>query len=323
MSTQLKTPLHETPLLKTPSLETPFSGLDFVQENIPLARHTWYRIGGPARFYAEPANESELRLIVTRAAEQNVKVLVLGLGANLLVKDQGVDALVIRFAHENWHKVEQDGDLIRVGAGVDLQKLIVKMIRAGRTGIENLAGIPGTIGGTIRMNAGGKFGDLGSVVQGVRVMEKNGTVRDIPRDDLIFDYRSTNISAPFILGATLRLEEDSPDEIMKRYKEVWMYKQNTQPLNSRNCGCIFKNPGTGTGENAASGGVLSAGALIDQLGLKGTRVGLAQVSEKHANFLVAHAGCTSEDVLSLVKLVKEKVHAARGIELETEVKVWG
>jgi UDP-N-acetylmuramate dehydrogenase len=296
----------------TLTLATPFSGLDCVRQDVPLARHTWYRIGGPAKFLAQPAHVDALADVVHRAQTSGIKTYILGLGANLLIRDTGVDGLVIRLVDGEWEQAHIKGDLITVGAGVDLQKLIVKMIRAGKAGIENLAGIPGTIGGAIRMNAGGKFGDIGSVVESVRVMEANGSVRDIQKDDLIFDYRKTNITAPYILSATLRLEDENPDDIMRRCKEVWMYKRNTQPLNSRNCGCIFKNPRG-----------LSAGALIDQTGLKGTRVGNAQVSDKHANFLVAHPGCTSEDVLNLVKLVQEKVHAAKGVQLETEVKVWG
>ena len=178
-------------------------------------------------------------------------------------------------------------------------------------GIECLAGIPGTIGGGIRMNAGGKFGDIGAVVKNVTVMDQEGTVFERTRDDLVFEYRHTNIAAKFILGATLELEQDDPNRIMKRMKEVWMYKRNSQPLNTKNCGCIFKNPRG-----------LSAGALIDQAGLKGLKVGNAEVSTKHANFIVAHPGAKADDVMALVKLIQEKVWAKNEIHLETEVKIW-
>src|SRR4028119_829725 len=171
-----------------------------------------------------------------------------------------------------------------------MQKLLVRTVRGGLSGIENLAGIPGTIGGGIRMNAGGKFGDIGAVVRTVQGMDIEGTVFEQTKDDLVFDYRSTNIAAKFILGATLELEPDDPERIMKRMKEVWMYKRNSQPLNTKNAGCIFKNPRG-----------LSAGALIDQAGLKGMRVGGAEVSTKHANFVVAHPGCKAGDGRTLVK----------------------
>jgi UDP-N-acetylmuramate dehydrogenase len=198
-----------------------------------------------------------------------------------------------------------------VGAGVDMQKLILRTCRQGLAGIECLAGIPGTIGGGIKMNAGGKFGDIGAAVTSVTVMDMEGTVFQRTKDDLVFDYRSTNISARFILGATLQLEGDDPERIMRRTKEIWMFKRNSQPLNTKNAGCIFKNPRG-----------LSAGALIDQAGLKGMKVGGAEVSEKHANFIVAHEGCSADDVLRLIKIIQEKVYERNQIHLESEVQIW-
>jgi UDP-N-acetylmuramate dehydrogenase len=192
-----------------------------------------------------------------------------------------------------------------------MQKLILRTVRQGLAGIECLAGIPGTIGGGVRMNAGGKFGDIGAVVSRVLVMDYEGTLFERTKDDLVFDYRSTNISAKFILSATLELEEDDPERIMRKTKEIWMYKRNTQPLNTKNAGCIFKNPRG-----------LSAGALIDQAGLKGLSVGGAEVSDKHANFIVAHPGCTADDIMKLVKIIREKVFDRNEIHLETEVQIW-
>jgi UDP-N-acetylmuramate dehydrogenase len=201
--------------------------------------------------------------------------------------------------------------MLDVGAGVDMQKLIIRTVRQGLAGIECLAGIPGTIGGGVRMNAGGKYGDLGAFVQTVTVMDDEGTIFQRTRDDLIFDYRHTNINARFILGATLALEEDDPERIMKRTKEIWMFKQNSQPLNTKNAGCVFKNPRG-----------LSAGALIDQAGLKGMRVGGAEISQKHANFIIAHPGCLADDVKRMIAIIKEKVWEKNEIVLETEVQIW-
>jgi UDP-N-acetylmuramate dehydrogenase len=192
-----------------------------------------------------------------------------------------------------------------------MQKLLIRTVRQGLAGIECLAGIPGTVGGGVRMNAGGKFGDIGSVVLNVQVMDDQGQLFQRTRDDLVFDYRTTNISSPYILGATLELEEDDPERIMRKTKEIWMYKRNTQPLNTKNAGCIFKNPRG-----------LSAGALIDQAGLKGMRIGGAEISSKHANFIVAHPGCTADDVMSMVKLIREKVFEKNEIHLESEVRIW-
>ena len=294
-------------------LANPFAGLDaFVRENHPLRRHTWYRIGGPARFYVTPRDVEELAEATRCCVEHDVATYVLGLGANLLVRDEGVDGAVFRLDAPAFETVDIDGDLVHVGAGVDLQKLIVQTVRGGLAGIEVLAGIPGTIGGAIRMNAGGKFGDLGPFVDSVTTMDAGGTVTRRTRDEIVFGYRSSNVTDRFILGATLRLERDDPDALLARCKEVWMYKRNTQPLNSRNSGCIFRNPGGGK----------SAGALIDQAGLKGFAIGRAEVSEKHANFIIAQPECPSDDVFRLIKLVQERVHAHSGVALETEVKIW-
>jgi len=290
----------------------PFSGLEeVVTENEPLAPHTWYKIGGPARWYVRPRSVAELQEAAQRCTDNDIAIYVLGLGANLLVGDQGVDGAVFRLDQEHFRTVRYDGITVEAGAGVDMQKLVLRTVRQGLAGIECLAGIPGTIGGGIRMNAGGKFGDIGAVVTTVQVMDAEGTLFERTKDDLVFDYRTTNIAAKFILSATLELEEDDPDRIMRKTKEIWMYKRNTQPLNTKNSGCIFKNPRG-----------LSAGALIDQAGMKGMRVGGAEISDKHANFIIAHQDCRADDVLKLVKIIKEKVFDKNQILLETEVQIW-
>jgi UDP-N-acetylmuramate dehydrogenase len=293
-------------------LTNPFSGLQqIVEENVPLARFTWYRIGGPARWFIRPNSVDDLQEAARRCAESNIRTYVLGLGANLLVSDAGVDGAVFRLDSEFFRRVQITGPQVEVGAGADMQKLLLRTIRHGLAGIECLAGIPGTIGGGIRMNAGGKFGDIGSVVHSVQVMDSQGILYERFKDDLVFDYRNTNISAPFILGAKLDLEQEEPDRILRKTKEIWMFKRNTQPLNTKNAGCIFKNPRG-----------LSAGALIDQAGLKGMRVGGAEISSKHANFIIAHPGCTAEDIHSMIKLIRERVFDRNQIHLESEVQIW-
>jgi UDP-N-acetylmuramate dehydrogenase len=293
-------------------IENQFSGLDeIVTQDAPLAPLTWYKIGGPAKYLIQPRSVEELQEASRRCVENDIPIYVLGLGANLLVGDQGVNGAVFRLAQEFWRRMKITGDSLEVGAGADMQKLLLRMVRAGLAGIECLAGIPGTIGGGIRMNAGGKFGDIGAVVTKVQVMDINGELFERTKDDLVFDYRSTNISATFILSATLELEQEDPEKIMKKTKEIWMFKRNTQPLNTKNCGCIFKNPRG-----------LSAGALIDQAGLKGFRVGGAEVSDKHANFIIAHPGCKADDVMKLVKIIREKVWEKNQLHLESEVQIW-
>ena len=290
----------------------PFEGIDSpLQENVPLAPHTWYKVGGPARWFIQPASIEDLQLAARRCVENEIPIYVLGLGANLLVSDHGVNGAVFRLDQPAFTSSDLDKTTVRAGAGVDIQKLILKTVRAGLAGIECLAGIPGTIGGAIRMNAGVKFGDIGAVVSRVTVMTSEGEIFQRTKDDLVFDYRSTNIAAPFILDATLELEEEDPDLLARRMKEVWMYKRNSQPLTAKSAGCIFKNPRG-----------LSAGALIDQAGLKGLSVGAAEVSTVHANFLIAHPGCRASDILDLIKIVQQKVYDRTQILLESEVKVW-
>ena len=289
-----------------------FSGLEeAVQENVPLAPFTWYKIGGPARYFVRPRSLEELQLASQRCAENHIPVFVLGLGANLIIGDAGVDGAVFRLDRDFFRHVKFEKDALEVGAGVDMQRLVLMACRQGLSGLESLAGIPGTVGGGIRMNAGGKFGDIGAVATRVHVMDLNGVISELPKDELVFDYRSTNISAKFITGARFALDQEDPDRIMRKVKEIWMYKRNTQPLNTKNAGCIFKNPRG-----------LSAGALIDQAGLKGLRVGQAEVSAKHANFVIAHEGATAADVLSLIHLIREKVAQKDGIALESEVQMW-
>jgi len=290
----------------------PFSGCEqFVAENAPLAKFTWFKIGGPARWLVKPRSVEELQEATRRCIENNIPIYVLGLGANLLISDEGVDGAVFRFSEDHWKRVDFENNLVHVGAGTDMLKLLIKTVRQGLAGLECLAGIPGTVGGGIRMNAGGKFGDIGALVSRVSVMDASGQLFERTKDDLVFEYRHTNIAAKFILSATLELEEDDPKRIQEKTQMIWMYKRNTQPLNSKNAGCIFKNPRG-----------LSAGALIDQAGLKGLRIGGAEISTKHANFIVAHEGAKAEDVHKLIKIIREKVYEKNEILLETEVQIW-
>ncbi len=294
-------------------LTNPFSGLEaIVAENYPLKRHAWYRIGGPARYFIRPRSREELAEAIARCTENDIPVYLLGLGANLLIRDEGIDGAVFRLDEPAFESIHCNGELVEVGAGVDLQKLIVQTVRQGLAGLETLAGIPATIGGAIRMNAGGKYGDIGAVVESVTTMDFNGIVTRREKEEIVFNYRCSNLADPIILAAQLKLESEGSDELVKRCKEIWMYKRNTQPLNTRNSGCIFKNPGNG----------VSAGALIDQAGLKGMRIGQAEVSVKHANFIIAHPDCPSEDVLKLIKTIQERVFEKDQVTLEPEVKIW-
>lgn len=284
---------------------------DQVRPDVPLAPLTWFGLGGPAKYFIQPRDLAQLQAIVARLRENEIPIYVLGSGANLLVNDNGVDGAVICLNVPEFKKVQIDKTRVTAGAGKDVQKLVLECTHAGLSGLECLAGIPGSVGGELKMNAGGAFGDIGSSVESVTVMDTNGHVFVREKDDLIFEYRKSNITARFILGATFQLSEDDPQRIMTKVKEIWMYKKNSQPLADKSAGCIFKNPRG-----------LSAGALIDQSGMKGATLGGAEVSTKHANFITAKKGAKAADILGLIDQVKARVKDKFDVQLETEVVIW-
>lgn len=310
---------------------------EFVRERVPLREHTWYRLGGPARWLAAPRDEAELSAVLRRCADAGVEVRFLGKGANLLVSDDGVDGTVIRLAGPFWERVSIEGEPLDCGngdlpdqdarlrasfsgrsgvrmtaaAGADLMKVVKKTAHLGLAGIEGLAGIPASIGGAVRMNCGGRYGEIGHCVRSVRVVSPDGAIRE--RGNVRFGYRSTNLGADRVLGATLELTPGDPPAVEAEYERVWREKTSSQPnLNQRTAGCVFRNP---PGD--------AAGRLIDHCGLKGTRVGGAEVSTVHANFIVAQSGATAADVLILADEVAQRVEAETGVRLELEVEVWG
>lgn len=284
---------------------------DIVERDHAMAPHTWYRLGGPADYFIRPRTVEQLQDVVRRCSDHHIRVHVMGLGSNLLISDEGVRGAVIKLEGPVFAATQFDGRDVTAWAGAELSKLVLDCVEQGLSGLEVLTGIPGSIGGAVKMNAGGRFGDIGSVVDSVTLMDGQGTVFEKAKPELIFDYRRVNIQALLILNAKLTLNQADPKEIMRTVKESWIYKKNSQPLNTRNCGCVFKNP-PGT----------SAGALIDRAGLKGLQIGGAAVSEKHANFIVANEGCTSRDVLRLIETVRQKVREHADVELQTEIEIW-
>lgn len=289
-----------------------FSGLEkIVETDHPLAKHTWYGLGGPADYFIRPKTTKRLKDVVQRCNENKIPIYVMGFGSNLLVSDEGVRAAVIKLETDQFTQIYFNGEQVTCWAGVELSKLVLTCVEKGLSGLEALTGIPGSIGGAVKMNAGGNFGDIGSAVDSVTLMDIQGNIFEKKKPELIFDYRSTNITAKFILSARMTLATADPEQIMRTVKEIWIYKKNNQPLNTKNSGCIFKNPRG-----------VSAGALIDRAGLKGLQIGGAIVSEKHANFIIAGTGCTSRDVMRLIDAVKQRVKEQFDIELELEVEIW-
>jgi UDP-N-acetylmuramate dehydrogenase len=289
-----------------------FSGLDeIVETNYPLAKHTWYGLGGPADCFIRPKTVEQLKEVVQRCNENNIRIYVMGFGSNLLINDDGLRAAVIKLEDDRFTQMQFDGEQITTWAGVELSRLVLTCVQKGLSGLEALTGIPGSVGGAVKMNAGGNFGDIGASIETVTLMDNQGSVFEKSKPVLCFDYRRTNITAKFILNATLKLNSADPEQIMRTVKEIWIYKKNNQPLNTKNSGCIFKNPRG-----------VSAGALVDRADLKGLQIGGAVVSEKHANFIIAQKGCKSRDVIRLIDAIKQRVKENFGIELELEIEIW-
>jgi len=289
-----------------------FSGLEeIVETDYSLARRTWYGLGGQADYFIKPKTVEQLKDVVRRCNENNIRIYVMGFGSNLLISDKGLRGAVIKLEAEQFAQIEFDGEEVTAWAGAELSKLVLTCVEKGLSGIEALTGIPGSVGGAVKMNAGGNFGDFGAAVESVTLMDGQGNIFEKSKPELVFDYRRTNITAKFILNARLKLNTADSEQIMRTVKEIWIYKKNNQPLNTRNSGCIFKNPRG-----------VSSGALIDRAGLKGLQIGGAVVSEKHANFIIAEKGCTSRDVMRLIEAIKQRVKEQFDTELELEIEVW-
>ncbi len=278
----------------------------------PLAPLTWFRLGGPAAFLARPRNVAEVAALLRRAHETEIPVRLLGGGSNILVNDAGFAGLVIHLESPAFADVTIEEGRVVAGAAVPLTALISQTARAGLAGLEVLTGIPGTVGGALRGNSGGRQGAIGSLVQRVTVVGESGEpiVRD--REDLRFDYRSSDLDEPMIVAAEFALEAEDPEAVVRRMRRIWIIKKENQPYGHQSSGCIFKNP---TPE-------VSAGALVERAGLKGTRVGGVEVSERHANFIVADPGSKTKDVLQLIETIRAKVRQQFGHDLELQIQVW-
>lgn len=278
-----------------------------------MQKHTSFRIGGPADLMAMPADEAELRELLARAARENIPVTLIGNGSNLLVRDKGIRGLVIKLGNM-LNDIKAEGDVITFGSGVSLALASKKAAALGLSGMEFAVGIPGSIGGAVYMNAGAYDGEMSKVVAKVRVMDMNGAVSEIPAAKLDFAYRHTALqnSGKIVISVTVKLTAGDKEAIAAKMADFSSRRISKQPLELPSAGSMFKRPAG-----------YFAGTLIDQTGLKGYTVGGAQVSKKHAGFVVNIGGATAADVLQLIKDVQDKVFAAHGVHLEPEVLVLG
>lgn len=283
---------------------------EITTENEPLAPLSWMKIGGAAQYFVQPRNMEELVEVVKACHEAAIPMRMLGAGSNVLIRDAGVEGVVLKLG-EAFAKIRVDREKVHSGGAAKLSEAISESVKAELTGLENLVGIPGTVGGAVHGNAGGKSEDIGQFVESVEVLTEKGERFTRTEDELSFGYRSSSVNELAILQVTFALKKGNPEEITSRMKKLWIMKKATQPLSHQSAGCIFKNPRG-----------LSAGDLIEQCGLKGTRIGDAEISDRHANFIVTHEGAKSDDVLELIELAKSNVDDQFGVDLELEIEIW-
>jgi len=282
-----------------------------VRDNEPLAPYTWFRLGGPAEYYAEPTSIDELAALLQRCHEEGIAARVLGGGSNVLVRDEGVSGMVLSLTAAAFSQISVQGHSITAGCGAKLGHVVSTSVREGLGGLEPLVGIPGTIGGALHGNSGSVGADIGQWTQSAKVMTRAGEIVVRSREEMQFSYRQSSLDEPVILEAQFALEEDESQLLTKRMQKAWIIKRAAQPQGNLNTSCIFKDVG-----------VVSAAQLVEQAGLKSARVGQAVVCAEHPNFILANAGATSSDVLKLIELLRSGVAESLGVELETEIEIW-
>jgi UDP-N-acetylenolpyruvoylglucosamine reductase len=288
------------------------SSTTIIRRDEPMAKHTTLRVGGPADVYVEPASETDLAAILKFCGEHGFKFFILGRGSNLLVRDGGFRGVVICLAQPEFSKIEFDGERLRCGAGARLKDVAIAARRNSLCGLEFLEGIPGSVGGALRMNAGAMGSATFDVVESVRLMDFDSNLRELSPSEMAVEYRNCATLKNYVaLGAVLRGKPDSVESIAQRMSAFSQKRWSSQPA-APSAGCLFKNPAT-----------IPAGKLIDELGLKGTRVGGARISLEHGNFLVNDGDATAADVLALIGILQTKAKAERGIDLHTEVEIIG
>ena len=281
-------------------------------ENEPLARYNTWRLGGPARYLAMPADSEDVVRALELAQDRGLPWVVLGLGSNVLVKDGGFPGVVIRMG-KGLDRFEMKGATAIVGGGMPTPILARRTAEAGFVGVERFIGIPGTVGGGIYMNAGCHGAEFAEIVTEVTLMDPKGKVKQLSRKQISFKYRSTNLEG-IVLEAKLVLGEESPAKLKELQSKLLRWRKAGTPFDQPCCGSTFTNP---------PGGTKTAGMLIDECGLKGFTIGGAQVSTLHANYIINKGTATASDVLKVIEHVRKTVAKKTGITLELECKIIG
>lgn len=285
-------------------LLVPYKGI--VRYNEPLARHTSFHIGGPAEVFITPKNIVQLSEIYRLCCQKKIPIHILGRGTNLLVSDRGVKGVVLK---PEWMNLERNGNKITVSAAYPLARLVQDSVRMGLGGLEPLVGIPGSVGGAVVMNAGGKYGQMADIVKSVRVIARDGRVKNVNR--IKFAYRWSNLKGRLVGEVTLQLKSSTSAAVRSRIGEILKDKKQTQPLADWSAGCVFTNPARS-----------SAGMLIDKAGLKGLTIGGARISTKHANFIVNTGKAEARDVAKLINIIRKTICKEFNIDLQLEIEQW-
>lgn len=288
-------------------------GFDAVRLQESMKLHTTFRIGGNARFFVSPQTVEQIREILLLCNRLELPYYILGNGSNLLVSDAGYDGVIIQL-YKNFNKIHVQGNLIRAQAGALLSAVAVQAWKHSLTGFEFAGGIPGTIGGAVVMNAGAYGGEMKQVVKEVQVLDKEGNIFVLSGEALELDYRKSVLQKEnyTALEVTVKLDKGNENTIYARMEELKELRKSKQPLEMPSAGSTFKRP---------QGNF--AGKLIMEAGLKGARVGDAQVSDKHCGFVVNNGAATAADVLGLIEHIKKEVYRNSGVMLEPEVKMLG
>jgi UDP-N-acetylmuramate dehydrogenase len=291
---------------------SPFDDLGVaVGEGEPLAPHTWLGIGGPARWFCEPVDAAALSRIVRRCRERSISLRVIGGGTNVLVPSAGFDGMVVRLSAPAFGAIAVERPGVVAGAGAKLVHVVSAAVQAGLGGLETLVGIPGTVGGALVGNAGGRGGDIGDRVAAVTVMLADGEVVERRGAELAFGSRWSNLDDVVVLGCRLDLDEEDPDLLTKRMQKRWIVDRAEQPAGVRTVAMMFKDPHGATAE-----------ALVAQAGGRDIRVGEAAVHSPRSNFVVAHPGCSSEDVRMVIEQVRGRVRERVGVDLALQIESW-
>ena len=292
-----------------------FSDNHLIKPGISLANQTSYRVGGKAEWYTSPRNWQELEMAFDWYLSQDVPLTLLGAGSNLLVSDRGIPGLVICTRHLRSYQFDEETGQLTADAGEPIARLAWKAAKRGWRGLEWAVGIPGTVGGAVVMNAGAHNQCLADVLVGTTVLSPNGTMEELKPEDLGYAYRTSRLQGDrrIVTQATLQLQPGfTKAEMMAISNQNWTQRKNSQPYHLPSCGSVFRNPKP-----------RAAGWLIEQLGLKGHKIGDAQIAHRHANFILNCGDATARDIFDLIRYVQEKVEYHWSVCLEPEVKLVG